>query len=154
MKVDKNLVPSAFSLSATVISQLERKLSSGDEAQHVKVWEKQFDDDYMIMDKMQPEAIGRDFVGWTSIYDGSDMDKREMNEWLDDTIESILNGGESIYVLDIGTGSGTDLFNLTLGLQSYIGVEPSARAVSSVAKIAESLPTLADRVKGRRYVVD
>ncbi|KAK1914068.1 hypothetical protein P3342_007314 [Pyrenophora teres f. teres] len=47
------------------------------------------------------ENIGRDFVGWTSMYDGSDIDKAEMNEWLDDTIATMLNGQRPGNVLEI-----------------------------------------------------
>jgi hypothetical protein len=111
------------------------------------VWEKQFDDDYIAIESMRPEAIGRDFMGWASMYDRSDIDRGEMNEWLEDTIKVILNGGESGHVLEIGTGSGMILFNLTQGLQSYIGLEPSAKAVRFVSRVAESIPTLAGKVK-------
>jgi amino acid adenylation domain-containing protein len=126
---------------------LEEQPNSNDqEVKHTEVWEKQFDDDYLTLDTMQLEEIGRDFMGWTSMYDGSDIDKAEMNEWLDDTIESILNGRQPDNVLEIGTGSGMILFNLIEGLQSYTGLELSGQAVEFVTKVTKSIPAIADKV--------
>ncbi|KAG9191728.1 ATP-binding cassette, subfamily B (MDR/TAP), member 1 [Alternaria panax] len=121
---------------------------SGDEAQHVNTWEKQFDDEiYSSIGNCRPKAIGRDFIGWTSMYDGSEIDKTEMNEWLDDTIATILNGRGPGHVLEIGSGTGMILFNLGEGLKSYIGLDPSENAVNFVEKTAKSMPTLAGRVR-------
>ncbi|KAK1914215.1 hypothetical protein P3342_007461 [Pyrenophora teres f. teres] len=55
------------------------------------------------------------------MYDGSDIDTAEMNEWLDDTIATMLNGQRPGNVLEIGSGTGMILFNLGDGLQSYVG---------------------------------
>ena len=71
-------------------------------------------------------------MGWTSMYDGSDIDKGQMDEWLDDTIESMLSGSQPGYILEIVTGSGMMLFNLTQRLQIYVGLEPSRRAVDFI----------------------
>ncbi|KAK1914164.1 hypothetical protein P3342_007410 [Pyrenophora teres f. teres] len=40
------------------------------------------------------------------MYDGSDIDTAEMNEWLDDTIATMLNGQRPGNVLEIGSGTG------------------------------------------------
>jgi amino acid adenylation domain-containing protein len=53
---------------------------------HTDGWESRFNDDYQTLVTMDPESIGRDFQGWTSMYDGQDIDKEEMSEWLDDSI--------------------------------------------------------------------
>ncbi|KAI1744650.1 acetyl-CoA synthetase-like protein [Xylaria scruposa] len=113
-------------------------LQEAEEAQHVEVWEKQFNDDYLALESMGPESIGRDFMGWTSMYDGNDIDKKEMNEWLDDTLNSIRNGTPLQHILEIGTGSGMILFNLLRGLQSYTGLEPSSQAVEFIIQTAKS----------------
>ncbi|KAI0545624.1 acetyl-CoA synthetase-like protein [Xylaria curta] len=113
-------------------------LQEAEEAQHVEVWEKQFSDDYLTLESMGPESIGRDFMGWTSMYDGNDIDKKEMNEWLDDTLNSIRNGTPLQHVLEIGTGSGMILFNLLKGLQSYTGLEPSSQAVEFITQTVKS----------------
>lgn len=112
-------------------------------------WGDQFDGQtYDTIDKIQPESIGRDFIGWTSMYDGKTINVGEMNEWLDDTISTLLNGGSAGHVLENGTGSGIMLFNLVdHGLESYIGVEPLERAVSFVYRAAKPFPDLADKIQ-------
>ncbi|KAI3333060.1 hypothetical protein F4824DRAFT_277782 [Ustulina deusta] len=118
-----------------------------EESQHVKLWETLFDSDkYTTVDNVRPEAVGRDFTAWTSMYDGSAIEKDEMNEWLDDTICSILNGRQPGNVLEVGTGTGMILFNITDGLQSYVGMEPTSTAIEFVAKTAKSIPALQDKI--------
>ncbi|KAI0554287.1 hypothetical protein F4679DRAFT_527807 [Xylaria curta] len=120
----------------------------GDESQHVKLWETLFDSDkYTTVDSVSAETIGRDFTAWTSMYDGTLIDKDEMNEWLEDTIHSILNGGEPGNVLEVGTGTGMILFNLINGLQSYVGLEPTSTAIDFVNKTARSIPALRNKVQ-------
>ena len=125
---------------------------SGDEyeTQHVQLWETIFDGDvYTSIDtNVQPEAIGRDFTGWVSAYDGSPLDKEEMNEWLNDTIETILacSSGHPLKVLELGTGSGMVLFSIATELTSYLGLEPSQTAVEFVAGTARTVPDLANKV--------
>ncbi|KAK1914167.1 hypothetical protein P3342_007413 [Pyrenophora teres f. teres] len=80
----------------------DEHVDDSNESQHVDVWEEKFDADiYSPIDSVQAENIGRDFVGWTSMYDGSDIDTAEMNEWLDDTIATMLNGQRPGNVLEI-----------------------------------------------------
>ena len=126
---------------------------SGDEYEtgQVHLWESVFDRGiYAAIDRdVRPETIGRDFTGWVSAYDGSPLDKVAMNEWLDDTIETILaysNSGRLLNVLELGTGSGMVLFSLTHHLGSYVGLEPSRKAVDFVTATAESIPELANMV--------
>lgn len=132
--------------------QVDRLGQSGDEyeTQQVQLWETVFDRSVYnaIDDNVQPEAIGRDFTGWVSAYDGSPLDKVEMNEWLDDTIETILtcDGGHSLNVLELGTGSGMILFSIVKSLGSYLGLELSRTAVEFVTTTARSIPELANKV--------
>src|SRR5690606_27910939 len=39
-----------------------------------------------IADEIDLSDLGRDFTGWTSMYDGNLIDNAEMQEWLDETI--------------------------------------------------------------------
>lgn len=119
------------------------------EAQHVEAWAMHFDGEaYTHIESLRPNVIGRDFVGWTSMYDGSVINKAEMNEWLDDAVAAMLNGGPAKHVLEVGTGSGMILFNLAPhGLESYVGIEPSKRAVEFVSKTANTVPSLMGRIK-------
>nr|APA19546.1 leualacin synthetase [Hapsidospora irregularis] len=120
-----------------------------DAAEVVNVWGEVFDaNTYSAISDVRPEDIGRDFTGWVSMYNGEEIDKAEMNEWLDDSISTMLNGGEARDILELGTGSGMILFNLTQrGLNSYIGLDPSSRAVDFIAKTARSIPSLQDKVR-------
>ncbi|KAK5637355.1 hypothetical protein RRF57_013067 [Xylaria bambusicola] len=119
-----------------------------DEAeQHVKLWETLFDSDkYTTVEDVSPNSIGRDFTAWTSMYSGELITKDEMNEWLDDTICSIRNGGKTGNVLEVGTGTGMILFNIVDGLQSYVGLEPTSTAIEFVAKTARSISGLQDKI--------
>ncbi|KAL3952631.1 hypothetical protein ACCO45_012574 [Purpureocillium lilacinum] len=120
----------------------------GDEALSlVHLWGDYFDSEtYSNMANVQADLTGRDFIGWVSAYDGSVIDGAEMDEWLDDTIATILDGGHSGHILEIGTGSGMVLFNLAGELQTYVGLEPSAHAVSFVTKRVASTAGLKNKV--------
>ncbi|OPB41327.1 hypothetical protein A0O28_0080450 [Trichoderma guizhouense] len=134
----------------TVGADLEDEAQDGDEHQLVSTWKDRYDgDSYTGFDTMQTDAYGRDFTGWTSMFDGKDIDKGEMNEWLDDTIATIakvLNGEPPGHVLEVGSGSGMILFNIRDGLQSYVGLDPSERAINLIGKISKSFPELNNKV--------
>jgi SAM-dependent methyltransferase len=118
-----------------------------DESRHVSTWEEQFDNIYSPISSVHSECIGRNFIEWTSMYDGSDINKAEMNEWLDDTMNTMLNGRKPGNVLEIGSGTGTILFNLGDGLQSYVGLDPSRKAVEFIAETAKTIPAIASKVR-------
>ncbi|KAL7773083.1 hypothetical protein CFE70_003047 [Pyrenophora teres f. teres 0-1] len=127
---------------------IDEQPNDGDVLEHTDAWEEHFDlDFYLPISNVLPENIGRDFVGWTSMYDGSEINKTEMNEWLDDTIATMRNGRRPGHVLEIGSGTGMILFNLGDELQTYIGLDPSRNAVNFVEKTARSMPALAGRVR-------
>ncbi|KAL7932976.1 hypothetical protein V8C35DRAFT_328181 [Trichoderma chlorosporum] len=128
---------------------LQESAGAGDaeESQLVELWEGRFNSsEYTGGDGIMTRKLGRDFMGWTSMYDGQEIDHAEMNEWLDDTIQTILNGKHPHHVLEVGTGSGMILFNLGVGLESYSGIELSRHAVDYVATAAKSIPELNRRV--------
>ncbi|KAH7325581.1 hypothetical protein B0I35DRAFT_474343 [Stachybotrys elegans] len=116
------------------------------ESQYTDQWKFRFDSEYAPITDITLESFGRDFMGWTSMYDGSDIPIPEMNEWLDATIETILDGGISGHVLEIGTGSGMMLFNLAKGLNYYIGLEPSRNAVDFINQTTRSIRSLHNKV--------
>ncbi|CAI6340684.1 unnamed protein product [Periconia digitata] len=123
---------------------------NNDQLQLVDAWEDRYDSEtYAQIENFRPEMIGRDFVGWTSMYDGSEIDKAEMCEWLDDTMHTIYSvaHGQPGNVLEIGTGTGMILFNLLDGLKSYIGLDPSKKAVEFVVKTARTIPSLKNKVR-------
>jgi amino acid adenylation domain-containing protein len=101
---------------------------------------------YSEIKDFTPNQLGHDFVGWRSMYDGEQIPQQAMMEWLEDTIASILNGGQPGHVLEIGTGTGMILFNLGKELKSYIGLEPVKSAVDFVSQTANSRSDLAGKV--------
>jgi amino acid adenylation domain-containing protein len=114
----------------------------------VEGWQNHFEDGtYADISTISPSAIGNDFKGWTSMYDGSEIDKAEMQEWLDDTMQALHDGEVPSHVLEIGTGSGMILFNLSAGLQSYVGLEPSKSAAAFVNNAIKSVPALAGKAE-------
>ncbi|KAJ3954594.1 hypothetical protein N0V92_008894 [Colletotrichum tropicale] len=134
-------------------NQIRTLGQSGDEfeAEQVQLWESVFDRRVYatIDDEARRETVGRDFTGWISAYDGSLLDKTDMNEWLDDTIDMMVTHGirdGPVSIVELGTGSGMILFSLARHIRSYHGIEPSRRAVDFVSATAQSIPELADKV--------
>ncbi|KAK2599048.1 hypothetical protein QQS21_005515 [Conoideocrella luteorostrata] len=127
---------------------LNEELRQQQESKQVELWRGIYDDEaYTSIGEVQTETVGRDFIGWNSMFDGKPIDKVEMEEWLQDTIGTILNGRPASHVLEIGSGSGMILFNLGSGLQSYVGIEPSEKAVQFITKSAKLAPMLSGKVK-------
>ncbi|KAG0157832.1 hypothetical protein PDIDSM_5342 [Penicillium digitatum] len=119
------------------------------------IWEGMFDKEvYGIIDDVQLEKIGRDFIGRTSMYNGNQMDNVELNEWLEDTIATIRSSGSTANILELGSGSGMILFNLANGLHSYVGLDPSEKAVDFVCSTVKSIPQLAERVYNIKGTAD
>ena len=124
-------------------------LSAQDEAsKQVEGWGDHFEmSTYSDIKAIDQSAVGNDFMGWTSMYDGSEIDKSEMEEWLKDTMETLLDGRAAGHVLEIGSGTGMILFNLGQGLQSYVGLDPSKSAAAFVNKMISSMPTLSGKAQ-------
>lgn len=125
-----------------------RAKGGSQEVSLVQQWKGRFDQEtYDALDNLNREMMGRDIVGWVSMYDGQDIPKAEMNEWLDDTIKTLLNGRSPGDILEIGTGSGMILFNLSDNIQSYIGLEPSGRAVDFISQAVRPIACLKDKIQ-------
>lgn len=111
-------------------------------------WEHHFDS-HMFADvsKIDFSELGCDFLGWNSMLDGQPIDRAEMQEWLDDAIETTIGGNELHHVLEVGTGTGMILFNLPQTLKSYVGIEPSRSAASFVTRMTDAVPHLKGKAK-------
>ncbi|KAM0413920.1 hypothetical protein ACHAPD_007162 [Fusarium lateritium] len=101
----------------------------------VDAWKEHFDKSSYtdIESHIDTDKLGRDFVGWTSMYDGKSINLNEMNEWLDDTMTTLL-------------GSGMILFNLPRSIQSYVGLELAEQAAAFANKAANTIPALRGKV--------
>ncbi|KAF4825837.1 Nonribosomal peptide synthetase TES [Colletotrichum siamense] len=153
-KYGENMIVGFVTLHDQALENQIRTLGqSGEEfeAEQVQLWESVFDRRVYatIDDEARRETVGRDFTGWISAYDGSLLDKTDMNEWLDDTIDMMVTHGirdGPVSIVELGTGSGMILFSLARHIRSYHGIEPSRRAVDFVSATAQSIPELADKV--------
>ncbi|GES63927.1 hypothetical protein ATETN484_0010000600 [Aspergillus terreus] len=129
----------------------QRQSDNEYETQQIQLWETVFDRAaYTAMGRnLLPNAVARDFTGWVSAYDGAPLNHSDMNEWLDDTIDTLLgcSSSHSLNVLELGTGPGLVLFGVAEYLQCYIGLELSQMAVDFVTETASSIPYLADKVR-------
>ncbi|KAL7793616.1 hypothetical protein V8C37DRAFT_102345 [Trichoderma ceciliae] len=133
---------------AFVATQDDHSTEQDEAGSHVEGWKVFFESNtYADIDTISQSALGNDFKGWTSMYDGSEIDKAEMREWLDDTIRTLLDGERPGHVLEIGTGSGMVLFNLGAGLESYVGLEPSSSAATFVTNGIKSIPALTGKAE-------
>lgn len=118
------------------------------ESMQVEGWSHHFDTSMQTdIEAIHTSKAGRDFTGWTSMYDGTRMEEEEMEEWLYDTVRTLLNSQTAGHVLEIGTGTGMILLNLGDGLQSYVGLEPSRSAAAFVNKMASRRRDLAGKAK-------
>ncbi|KAF9888825.1 hypothetical protein FE257_008194 [Aspergillus nanangensis] len=122
-------------------------VTTKDEKTHEELWKTMFGMD-TYRSSINHTEIGRDFLGWKSMFDGNDIDKAQMNEWLDDTITSMRDGVDDVgHVLEIGTGSGMILFNLIDHLQTYTGLDPVESMLDFVqAAVKEARPDCHDKV--------
>lgn len=131
-------------------SQTNGETSGADKTEQgqVDAWKEHFDKSSYadIESHIDTDRLGKDFVGWTSMYNGKPINLNEMNEWLDDTMATLLDGGEPRNVLEIGTGSGMILFNLPRSIQSYVGLELSEQAAAFANKAANTIPALRGKV--------
>nr|POF16690.1 nonribosomal peptide synthetase tes [Quercus suber] len=129
----------------------QRRSDNEYETQQIQLWETIFDKGAhsAMGQNLLPSAVARDFSGWVSAHDGAPLNHTDMNEWLDDTIETLLgcSGSHTLDVLELGTGSGLVLFGIAKSLQCYVGLELSPTAVDFVTATASSIPDLADKVR-------
>ncbi|KAL3488325.1 putative nonribosomal peptide synthase [Aspergillus germanicus] len=122
--------------------------------ERVDAWKNVFDTQAYDSFTLQPDRLGRDFVGWLSMYDGCSIDLGAMEEWLDDTLRTLLNGQDPGKVLEIGTGSGMILFNIATGLDEYVGIELVPNLARMVEQVANADERLAGKVKVHTGVAD
>ncbi|MFE6475485.1 amino acid adenylation domain-containing protein [Streptomyces rochei] len=92
------------------------------------------------------DAMGEDFAGWNSSYDGEPIPLEQMREWRQATVERVRELGPR-RVLEIGAGSGLLLAHLAPHVESYWGTDISAPVIGRLGRQIASDPRLADRVQ-------
>ncbi|MFE0026726.1 amino acid adenylation domain-containing protein [Amycolatopsis sp. NPDC059021] len=93
-------------------------------------------------------AVGEDFAGWDSSYDGSPIPVAEMREWREAAVERILETAPR-QVLEIGVGSGAILTRVAPRCEKYVGTDLSPVAITTLRERLTTRPELAERVELR-----
>ncbi|MFJ9967582.1 amino acid adenylation domain-containing protein [Streptomyces avermitilis] len=111
--------------------------------EHIDEWRDIYDAIY----EQEPaaEAMGEDFSGWNSSYDGEPIPLEQMREWRGATVERIRELGPQ-RILEIGAGSGLLLAHLAPHCESYWGTDISAPVIDRLERQIAAHPGLADRV--------
>ncbi|MEW1657621.1 methyltransferase [Streptomyces sp. NPDC093707] len=81
--------------------------------------------------------------GWRDSYTGRPIERRQMEEWIDQTVRMVEGTGPR-RLLEIGCGTGLLMFRLAAGTDWYVGLDLSATAVDY---LMERRGPLADRVR-------
>lgn len=106
-------------------------------------WQSVFDDH--IYDGIQPGLDPTfNIAGWDSVATGEAIAREDMQEWLDDTINTILSRKPS-RILEIGCGTGMLLFRLGSLCERYEATDISATALDYVRTHLRSLGAGQDR---------
>lgn len=92
-----------------------------------------------------PAALGEDFTGWRSSYDGNPLATRHMREWRDATVRRI-RALRPRRVLELGVGTGLVLAGLAPETDSYWGLDVSPTVISRLRRQLTDRPDIADRV--------
>ncbi|MEV6423383.1 amino acid adenylation domain-containing protein [Streptomyces sp. NPDC051662] len=119
--------------------------------EHIDEWRDIYDAIY----EQEPAvaAMGEDFSGWNSSYDGEPIPLEQMREWRQATVERIREFG-SRRILEIGAGSGLLLAHLAARCESYWGTDISAPVIDRLGRQIAGRPDLADRVHLRCRAAD
>ncbi|MET9503386.1 amino acid adenylation domain-containing protein [Streptomyces sp. NPDC006622] len=93
----------------------------------------------------QDVALGEDFTGWVSSYDGRPIAGHAMREWRERTVERVreLNPGR---ILEIGVGTGLLLARLAPDVREYVATDFSPTVVEALRRRVAADPALAGRV--------
>jgi amino acid adenylation domain-containing protein len=95
-------------------------------SQQVGEWQEVFDRTYSGAD--QPDEPAFNIAGWDSSYTGQPLPPEEMREWVDRTVERILDL-QPKRALEIGCGTGLLLFRIAPRCEQYWGTDLSPAAL-------------------------
>ncbi|MFF2144923.1 amino acid adenylation domain-containing protein, partial [Kitasatospora sp. NPDC058190] len=92
------------------------------------------------------QALGEDFTGWTSSYDGQPIAGHAMREWRRHTVDRIRELNPT-RILEIGVGTGLLLARLAPDVREYVGTDFSAPVVDALRRRLAAEPASADHVR-------
>ncbi|TGA95241.1 non-ribosomal peptide synthetase, partial [Streptomyces palmae] len=100
-----------------------------------------------------PAALGEDFSGWNSSYDGEPIPLEQMREWREATVARI-RALRPRRVLEIGVGTGLLLAPLARDCEVYWGTDFSPEVIGRLRGQVAADPGLAERVRLRCQAAD
>jgi len=125
----------AYVIAAASADSFGRELR----ADHVQQWRSVFDRTYGETGAERQSDCRRNFVGWNSSYTGNPIDADEMQEWLDHTIDRILQF-KPARILELGCGVGLLLLALAPRCERYVGTDISDQGLQYIRDMIESKP--------------
>lgn len=122
---DKRLL--AYIVEQTVNDS--NNVESAFEQEQVSQWKDVFNNTYL--GEVDVSSADFNIVGWISNYTGEEIPAKEMEEWVDSTVERIraLRGKR---VLELGCGTGLLLFRLAKYFKNYMGTDFSTESLAYI----------------------
>ena len=115
------------------------------QATAISRWQKTYDLTYLTK-TVASVPIGLDTVSWDSTYTRRAISSDEMREWVDTTVDAILQlQPKSVY--EIGCGTGMLLSKVAPSCDRYVASDFSHGALGRLRGQLEALPALAERVE-------
>jgi ubiquinone/menaquinone biosynthesis C-methylase UbiE len=108
-------------------------------------WQKTYDLTYLTKTAASG-PIGFDTVSWDSSYTRRAIPPKDMREWVDTTVSTILQLQPKC-VYEIGCGTGMLLTKIARSCNRYVGADFSSEALSRLTEQLETFPALAERVE-------
>jgi amino acid adenylation domain-containing protein len=96
-------------------------------------WLRVFDNEFAEMPEAWETERRPQFTLWRSFFDGSPINRTEMEEWLHAASRIVREMGAR-RVLDVGCGTGDLLHALGSDIDRYVGVEPSPKAIPKLRR--------------------
>ncbi len=100
----------------------------------VQQWGEVFNETYNGAPTIAEWNNSLDFAGWVSSFTGEPIDRWEMEEWLGQTVDRILDlKPES--VLELGCGTGLLLLSIAPKCSKYVGTDVSERGLRHISNV-------------------
>ncbi|MGW1779990.1 amino acid adenylation domain-containing protein, partial [Streptomyces sp. NPDC002143] len=131
-------VPAPVSAAATTGPERDHRR----EQDHIGGWREIYD---ALPLRAAQSALGENFTGWNSSYDGRPIPEAEMREWRDATVDRIREL-KPRRILEVGVGTGLLLARLAPDCEVYWATDFSATAVDALGEHVGRDPALAERV--------
>ncbi|MEM8716726.1 MAG: amino acid adenylation domain-containing protein, partial [Cyanobacteria bacterium P01_G01_bin.4] len=121
--------------SANNSNDTESNESSGLQTEQVNSWQQLYDDTYAQTSEAQDGTFN--ITGWNSSYTGLPLPAVAMREWVDNTVDRILDLKPQ-RVLELGCGTGLLLFKVAPQCKQYWATDFSAVALNSILNQLET----------------